>query len=144
MKQDKGYINVTLSGTSMDVSFEFDMPARFVHSNPKVRADVGKLAIMKGPLVYALEQVDNGDNLANIFVSGKTKLQEEFDNNILGGTTRITFNAQRIKEEDWDSNTLYGELENKFEEVRLTAVPYCYWGNRKKNEEMLVWMKEKF
>ena len=144
MKQDKGYINVILSGTSMDVSFEFDMPARFIHSNPKVRADVGKLAIMKGPLVYALEQVDNGDNLANIFVSGKTKLQEEFDNNILGGTTRISFNAQRIKEEGWDSSKLYGEVESDFEEVKLTAIPYCYWGNRKKNEEMLVWMKEKF
>ncbi|SHJ40707.1 glycoside hydrolase family 127 protein [Pseudobutyrivibrio xylanivorans] len=144
MKQDKGYINITLSSTSMDVSFEFDMPARFVHSNPKVRADVGKLAIMKGPLVYALEQVDNGDNLANIFVSGKTKLQEEFDNNILGGTTRITFNAQRIKEEGWDSGKLYGEVESDFEEVKLTAIPYCYWGNRQKNEEMLVWMKEKF
>lgn len=144
MKQDKGYISVSLSGTSMYVSFEFDMPARFIHSNPKVRADVGKLAIMKGPLVYALEQVDNGENLANIFVSGKTKLQEEFDNNILGGTTRITFNAQRIKEEGWDSGKLYGEVESDFEEVKLTAIPYCYWGNRKKNEEMLVWMKEKF
>ena len=144
MKQDKGYINVTLSGTSMDVSYQFDMHARFVHSNPKVRADVGKLAIMKGPLVYALEQIDNGENLANIFVSGKAKLHEEFDKDILGGTTRITFNAQRIKEEGWDSSTLYGEVESDFEEVRLTAIPYCYWGNRKKNEEMLVWMKERF
>lgn len=144
MKQDKGYINVILSGTSMDVSFEFDMPARFIHSNPKVRADVGKLAIMKGPLVYCLEEIDNGENLACTFVSSKTKLEEEFDNSILGGTTRISFDGYRLKEEGWDSSTLYGELENEFEEVRLTAVPYCYWGNRKKNEEMLVWMKEKF
>ena len=144
MKQDKGYINVTLSGTSMDVNFEFDMKARFIRSNPKVRADVGKLAIMKGPLVYCLEEIDNGDNLACTFVSSKTKLEEEFDNSTLGGTTRISFDGYRLKDEGWDSSTLYGELENKFEEVRLTAVPYCYWGNRKKNEEMLVWMKEKF
>ena len=144
MKQDKGYINVNLSGASMDVSFDFDMKARFIRSNPKVRADVGKLAIMKGPLVYCLEEIDNGENLACTFVSSKTKLEEEFDNSILGGTTRISFDGYRLKEEGWDSNTLYGELENEFEEVRLTAVPYCYWGNRKKNEEMLVWMKEKF
>ena len=144
MKQDKGYINVTLSGTSMDVNFEFDMKARFIRSNPKVRADVGKLAIMKGPLVYCLEEIDNGDNLACTFVSSKTKLEEEFDNSTLGGTTRISFDGYRLKEEGWDSSTLYGELENEFEEVRLTAIPYCYWGNRKKNEEMLVWMKERF
>ncbi|MBO6282782.1 MAG: glycoside hydrolase family 127 protein [Pseudobutyrivibrio sp.] len=144
MKQDKGYINVTLSGTSMDVKFEFDMKARFIRSNPKVRADVGKLAIMKGPLVYCLEEIDNGDNLACTFVSSKTKLEEEFDNSTLGGTTRISFDGYRLKDEGWDSSTLYGELENEFEEVKLTAIPYCYWGNRKKNEEMLVWMKEKF
>ena len=144
MKQDKGYINVTLSGTSMDVKFEFDMKARFIRSNPKVRADVGKLAIMKGPLVYCLEEIDNGDNLACTFVSSKTKLEEEFDNSTLGGTTRISFDGYRLKDEGWDSSTLYGELENEFEEVKLTAIPYCYWGNRKKNEEMLIWMKERF
>ena len=126
------------------LNFEFDMKARFIRSNPKVRADVGKLAIMKGPLVYCLEEIDNGENLACTFVSSKTKLEEEFDNRTLGGTTRISFDGYRLKEEGWDSSTLYGELENEFEEVRLTAVPYCYWGNRKKNEEMLVWMKEKF
>ncbi|WP_458457310.1 glycoside hydrolase family 127 protein [Pseudobutyrivibrio sp.] len=142
--QHQGYIDVNLSGSSMDINFEFDMKARFIRSNPKVRADVGKLAIMKGPLVYCLEEIDNGENLACTFVSSKTKLEEEFDNSILGGTTRICFDGYRLKEEGWDSSTLYGELENKFEEVRLTAVPYCYWGNRKKNEEMLVWMKEKF
>ncbi len=144
LTQNQGYIDVNLSGTSMDVNFEFDMKARFIRSNPKVRADVGKLAIMKGPLVYCLEEIDNGENLACTFVSSKTKLEEEFDNSILGGTTRISFDGYRLKEEGWDSSTLYGELENEFEEVRLTAVPYCYWGNRKKNEEMLVWMKEKF
>lgn len=144
LAQNQGYIDVNLSGTSMDINFEFDMKARFIRSNPKVRADVGKLAIMKGPLVYCLEEIDNGENLACTFVSSKTKLEEEFDNSILGGTTRISFDGYRLKEEGWDSSTLYGELENEFEEVRLTAVPYCYWGNRKKNEEMLVWMKEKF
>ncbi len=144
LAQNQGYIDVNLSGASMDVSFDFDMKARFIRSNPKVRADVGKLAIMKGPLVYCLEEIDNGENLACTFVSSKTKLEEEFDNSILGGTTRISFDGYRLKEEGWDSSTLYGELKNEFEEVRLTAVPYCYWGNRKKNEEMLVWMKEKF
>ncbi len=143
-EQHQGYIDVNLSGLSMDINFDFDMKARFIRSNPKVRADVGKLAIMKGPLVYCLEEIDNGENLACTFVSSKTKLEEEFDNSILGGTTRISFDGYRLKEEGWDSGKLYGEVESEFEEVKLTAIPYCYWGNRKKNEEMLVWMKERF
>ena len=31
----------------------------------------------------------------------------------------------------------------ELEDVKLTLVPYCYWGNRE-NGEMLVWMKELF
>ena len=33
--------------------------------------------------------------------------------------------------------------EVELEDVKLTLVPYCYWGNRE-NGEMLVWMKELF
>ena len=43
----------------------------------------------------------------------------------------------------WDEQTLYQRKEAEFEEVELTAVPYCYWGNRKTGE-MLVWLKEWF
>ena len=40
------------------------MKAHFVYANPKVRSDTGKAALMKGPLVYCLEETDNGQNLA--------------------------------------------------------------------------------
>nr|WP_330388509.1 hypothetical protein [Pseudobutyrivibrio ruminis] len=120
------------------------MSARFIHSNPRVRADAGKIAIMKGPIVYCLEQVDNGDNLASIFVSNKTPLAEEFDQNLLSGTIKITFKGIKLKEDNWNPKSLYDEKESIFEDINLTAVPYCYWGNRNKNEEMTVWIKETF
>jgi uncharacterized protein len=34
-----------------DIEINFEMPAHFVYANPKVRADAGKAAIKKGPLV---------------------------------------------------------------------------------------------
>jgi DUF1680 family protein len=142
--QKDGYAYIPLTGKAMDIELIFDMKAHFVHSNPRVRADVGKVAIMKGPIVYCLEQVDNGDNLASIFVSNKSPLTEEFDQNLLGGSTKITFKGTKLKEDNWDPNNLYDEKENEFEEIKLTAIPYCYWGNRKKNEEMTVWIKETF
>lgn len=142
--QKDGYTYIPLTGKTMDIEFSFDMRARFIHSNPRVRADAGKIAIMKGPIVYCLEQVDNGDNLASIFVSSKTPLAEEFDQNLLGGTTKITFKGIKLKEDNWNPKSLYDEKESNFEDINLTAVPYCYWGNRNKNEEMTVWIKETF
>ncbi len=38
---------------------------------------------------------------------------------------------------------LYQNRKVELEDVKLTLVPYCYWGNRE-NGEMLVWMKELF
>ena len=51
-----------------DIEINFEMPAHFVYANPKVRADAGKAAIKKGPLVYCAEQVDNGENISSIMV----------------------------------------------------------------------------
>ena len=43
--------------------------------------------------------------------------------------------------EDWEGETLYSDGTYQWEEVDLTFVPYCYWGNRGYGE-MMVWVKE--
>ncbi len=142
IKPEKGYANIKLNGEKMDLQFKFDMKARFLHANPKVRADSGKVALMKGPLVYCLEQQDNGENLAGIFVNTDGGIQEQFDENLLGGTVKLQIEGKKLEEQGWDAHTLYDERGSIYKNVKLTAIPYCYWGNRNKNEEMLVWMKE--
>lgn len=41
---------------------------RFVRANPKVRADEGKVCVMWGPLVYTVEETDNGENLQALYI----------------------------------------------------------------------------
>ena len=41
--------------------------------------DAGKVALVKGPLVYCLEETDNGENLPSIFVNTKQELKETFE-----------------------------------------------------------------
>jgi len=36
------------------------MPVNFVRSNPHVRENIGKIAVMRGPVVYCAEVEDNG------------------------------------------------------------------------------------
>ena len=122
---------------------DFAVPARFVRANPKVREDSGKVAIVKGPLVYCLEETDNGGNLPAIFVSTAQELQEQYEEELLGGVTTIQLRGRRMDESAWDEEKLYAETSPVFEEVQLKAVPYHAWDNRKTGE-MLVWMKEWF
>ena len=54
---------ITDLAASEEIKISCDMKARFVYANPKVRADEGKACIMRGPLVYCLEETDNGEKL---------------------------------------------------------------------------------
>ncbi|MGN0293421.1 MAG: glycoside hydrolase family 127 protein [Lachnospiraceae bacterium] len=123
------------------ITIRFDVVPEFVHANPAVRADSGKTALVKGPLVYCLEETDNGTNLASVFVNSNCTLREDFEENLLGGTGVIRFSGKKIITNGWDENRLYGTGAFEFREVDLKAVPYCYWNNRAPGE-MIVWMKE--
>ena len=43
------------------VELDLPMPAERIYAHPDVRADVGRVALRRGPLVYCLEQADNAD-----------------------------------------------------------------------------------
>ncbi len=140
---EKGYMKINLPKGCEENTFEitFDAPAVFVHANPKVRADAGKTAIMKGPLVYCIEEVDNGANLSAIKVDPCQQLEEHYEADVLGGSSVIGLKGKRCIESAWDDDCLYAVNQPRYEDVQLKAVPYCYWGNRKTGE-MQVWMRE--
>jgi DUF1680 family protein len=122
-----------------DITLEFDMPAVLMRANPKVRMDIGKAAIIKGPVVYCLEEIDNGDCLAGIEVKYDTKLEEHYEEELLGGTLTITAQATRVSHENWREE-LYKQTELVMRPTVIKAIPYCLWNNRGKGE-MLVWIR---
>lgn len=137
----RGYAKITGEFRDEVFNIEFDAKPVFVHANPNVRADAGKTAIMKGPLVYCIEEVDNGDNLASIFVDSTKPISENYTDDILGGCSVISLKGKKLSTDGWDESKLYEVNTPKLTEVNLKAVPYCYWGNRQTGE-MLVWIKE--
>lgn len=121
------------------VSVTFDMKAQLVSANPNVRADSNKVAIVRGPEVFCLEQTDNFSNLSSVLVSRSAELEEHFDRTLFGGTTVITCPAKKISAENWGDGELYRAKKPTLEDVTLTAVPYGYWCNRTPGE-MCVWL----
>ncbi len=137
-ESEKGYRRVHVEkDTKVEVSFA--APAKFVYANPQVRADSGKVAIVRGPLVYCLEEIDNSQNLPAIFVDTDEPLKEE-KSDLFGGIVTVKAKGKKIVEASV-SDSLYSGEKPQLEDVELTAIPYPYWNNRGEGE-MLVWMKE--
>ena len=138
---EKGYAYVkVIKDTTIIISFE--APPRFVRANPNVRADCGKVAMVKGPLVYCFEEIDNGANLSALFVDAKQPIKEQ-KSELFGGITELVVQGKRMEEDSWATGELYGEYPIALKDVTLTAIPYPYWNNRGKSE-MTVWIKELF
>ena len=109
-------------------------------SGDVVPFDAGKAALMRGPLVYCLEEADNGKDLAKIRVDPDCKAVPGPD--ISGGERSIpslkaqAFRVSETEEEAW----LYREFrEESLEPFEIRAVPYCMWNNRGVGE-MRVWL----
>jgi DUF1680 family protein len=135
-----GYLQIKgISGTE-ELDILADIPAEFVHAHPSVRADEGKVALVKGPLVYCLEEMDNFPNLASVFVREDEEIEEQKGIETKG-LMKLLFKGKAISSEGWDDHTLYQKQSVVFKDVSLTAVPYFSWGNRTPGE-MTVWIKE--
>lgn len=139
--REKGYGIISLTG-DVCLHVTWDAPARFVHSNPLVRADSGKVALVRGPIVYCLEEADNGSNLAAVYVNPGTPVAEE-EKDLFGGIIGLSFAGKKISGREWGGDELYGLHPVTWEDVKLKAVPYACWNNRGVGE-MVVWMKELF
>jgi DUF1680 family protein len=142
-KIDNGYAIVRGLFNNDFIKISFDAPARFVYANPQVRADSGRVAVTKGPLVYCLEEVDNKDNLSAVFIDTSVLPIEEYDKELFGGTTMVNLKGKYISNKNWNTEELYRTEPPTYEEIQLKAIPYCYWGNRKSGE-MIVWIKNLF
>ena len=98
------------------------------------------MALLKGPWVYCLEEVDNGKHLSSVVVDPEqTTLTEEYDENLMNGTLCVKFGGKRIDYTDVDGK-LYVSARPKYKKDIFRAIPYCCWNNRGKGE-MLVWMR---
>jgi uncharacterized protein len=141
-QMNKGYAYITRTWNAGDeIELNLPMPVERVHAHPNIVSNAGKVALQRGPIVYCLEEVDNGSQLHEISLPRDTELSTCFEANLLGGVSTIAGVATRPAGTDWD-NELYQPVEDgKSNSVLFKAVPYYAWCNRT-HGEMLVWIRE--
>jgi hypothetical protein len=116
------------------------MPVERVEAHPAARYDCGRIALQRGPLVYCLEETDNGPALNDIALPRAARFTVKYDKKFLGGAAIITTTGRRRALAGW-KDTLYRPAQSKTKSVALKAIPYFLWGNRAPGE-MLVWIRE--
>lgn len=126
------------------VTYHLEMPIRAVWANPAVRQLEGRVALQRGPLVYCLEGADHAGiaPLDRIVVeAGKiaSDWTATFEPHLLGGVTVLHGKGKLISAHGWGEQ-LYRSAPPALEDISLTAVPYCTWGNRAPGE-MRVWLR---
>ena len=133
-----GYLRIEREWRSGDVlELRLPMPPRRIRANPLVREDAGKVALMRGPVVYCLEEIDNGSLLSDLRLPRDARFEAAFEPELLGGVVTLSGEALR-SEGDWGED-LYRDYEPNARKVRIKAVPYYSWDNRGENE-MIVWI----
>ncbi len=138
-----GYYYITREWSDGDaVHITLPMPIKKMIANPKVREDFGKIAVTRGPVVYCLEEADNGKNLYFTSLSKDSALTTKTMSICDQEITAIVGGGTRINTFDSRSNALYADAqEEKWDEVDLTWIPYYCWANRGEGE-MQVWTRQ--
>ncbi|MCL6456375.1 MAG: glycoside hydrolase family 127 protein [Gorillibacterium sp.] len=139
---EDGYVSLEQVWNPGDhISLQLDMAVTILHSHPNLRENAGKVALQRGPVVYCLEEADNGVNLHDIVLSTDAELKVHFDEGLLGGVAVITTSGSRS---DVDLNAeapLYSTKAYDRTPTVITAIPYFAWSNRGAGE-MTVWIRQ--
>jgi len=129
----KGYARLRRQWKPSDVvELSLPMPIRRIYCNPNVKNNFGRVAVMRGPLVYCAEGLDNDGHALNLLLTDNKKLHSEYREDLLGGVTVIRGKA----------SALYPEEGGKLERKRIrefTMIPYYAWANRGL-AEMAIWL----
>jgi DUF1680 family protein len=97
-----------------EINLEFDLPIQLYYTHPKVKSAKRKTAVIRGPLVYCLESIDNSSTDIFSTVLDAKSLRIEQSTDLMGGMFQIK------------ALSTSGQ--------HLTFIPYFLWGNRGKSE----------
>jgi DUF1680 family protein len=123
-EMDRGYAVISRKWNKNDVlEIDFPMPVRQVIAHENVKEDRGKVALIRGPIVYCAEGIDNNNDVFNLIIPDDVEFTTQNRKDLLGGIIAITGNV----------------IDKSGKKRKLTAIPYYAWSHRGPGE-MAVWL----
>jgi DUF1680 family protein len=106
------------------------MPIRRVLCKKKVKDNLRKAALERGPIVYCAEEADNGTNVRQLVLSADVRLKPEHRKDLLGG---IYVLKGWVRTWHREQSYVYPDKQD------FVAIPYYAWAHRSPGE-MVVWL----
>ncbi len=124
------------------ITLSLPLPVRRITAHPNVEADIDRVALQRGPIVYCFEAVDNGGHVRNLVIPPAAQFTTKHRPDLLGGVTVVTGPALALHQTEWP-DTLYLPSDSVpgVTETEFTAIPYFANSNREPGD-MMVWMAE--
>jgi uncharacterized protein len=145
-----GYLRVRRRWSKGDtVELALDLRVERVHADPRARADYGRAAIQRGPIVYCLEETDNGPYLSHLRLPPDAPLEAVPRDDLLGGVVAVRAvsaetaapRAGALADGKGDPYPPRGPSGASPAAKDLFFIPYYAWANRAPGE-MAVWVRE--
>jgi DUF1680 family protein len=121
------------------VRLQLDMTPQALAANPHVTEDSGRVAVLRGPLIYCMEQLDQPDGvtLSDAAIdlrrpAAAGEFHSEFKSDLLGGVV-VLRHPGAAYEGSASQGALYAPYTaatRKARAVPLTLIPYYAWANR--------------
>ncbi len=133
MTLDKGYVTIERQWSAGDtIALTLPMPVRRVLANREVVANRDRVALQRGPIVFAAEWPDNPNGqVRNIVLPDVGALTSEFRGDLLNGVQVVRGRAVGLAR---DARGGVRRTEQPF-----IAIPYATWANRGRGQ-MAVWL----
>ena len=136
----KGYATIDRKWASGDtIELSLPMQVERLEANPQVAYDRGKIALRRGPIIFALEETDQEAPLDRIAIPVGASLRAQYEHALFGGVMQIRGEGVSRDPGPW-ANQLYQPAPPvKSKPTQIKAVPYAIWGNRGQGK-MVVWV----
>jgi DUF1680 family protein len=135
-QMENGYAVIDREWKKGDViQLSLPMDVQEVAARESITADVDRVALQRGPLVYCVEGADNDGQAWNILMPENTTFKTTFQKDLLNGVVTIQAEvpAVIVSSDNQNVSTV---------KKTITAIPYYSWCNRGSNP-MQVWLPRK-
>lgn len=139
---EDGFVIIDRVERHLTIRLVMNISPRFLQAAPRVKADIGKVCVCRGPVVYCMEEADNTGQLWRNLLDPHASVTGNFYPEELEGVVKLQVKGYRI-EDNASQGALYSAYEQGAESPEshtFTMVPYYSWCNRAEGE-MAVWFR---
>jgi DUF1680 family protein len=115
------------------------MPARWLSARPQLMADLGRVALQRGPFIYCVEEADAGVDVERLLVDARQPVEPGPAVSALGGAGTLEVRGWVATDQGWDDR-LYRRGPPELTPATVRAIPYPLWAHRRPGS-MAVWLR---